>query len=66
MYVYEEFDKGCYTVGHYRPNGDWVSESDHSTKAGAAARVAYLNGERNELPRSIQEALNSGDGFYRP
>jgi hypothetical protein len=33
-----------YTVGHYDPDGKWISESDHALREGAAARVAYLNG----------------------
>ncbi len=76
-YVYIISERGCphdlYTVGFYDPDGTFHPESDHMTgktgkngKESAAARVAYLNGERHGLPSHIIEALNSGDGSYRP
>ena len=46
-WVYVQSERELWTTGHYRPNGDWCPESDHSTKAEAAARVHYLNGGRN-------------------
>lgn len=45
MYVYIQTEARLWTVGFYKPNGEWVSESDHATQDEAAARVAYLNGE---------------------
>lgn len=33
-----------YTVGFYKPDGEWEAESDHATTDQAAARVAWLNG----------------------
>ena len=33
-----------WTVGFFKPDGQWVSESDHSSTEDAAKRVAYLNG----------------------
>lgn len=36
--------------------------SDHSDREEAAKRVAWLNGYNP----SLEEALNSGDGSYRP
>ena len=62
MYVYQRFEPGCYTVGFYTPKGEWEPESDHSTREEAASRVHYLNGSSDFL----SEALNSGDGVYRP
>jgi len=53
MYVYILSEKGygedvgdwyLYTVGFYDPSGKWQSDSDHSAKEEAAARVHYLNG----------------------
>lgn len=45
MYVYRYFpEAGCYTVGFYDPNAQWVPESDHKTSWEAAMRVHYLNG----------------------
>jgi hypothetical protein len=37
-----------WTVGFYKPNGEWEPESDHSTEESAAKRVHYLNGGRDE------------------
>ena len=44
MYVYVRSEPGLYTVGHYDPNGKFISESDHKDKSQAAQRVAWLNG----------------------
>ncbi len=33
-----------YTVGFYKPNGQFEPESDHDNKGDAAERVAWLNG----------------------
>lgn len=54
-----------YTVGFYDPAGKWQPESDHGGRSGkddAAARVAWLNGYNP----SLDQALNEGDGAYRP
>jgi hypothetical protein len=47
MYVYRvstESGHYLFTVGFYDPAGKWIPESDHDTRAEAAARVHYLNG----------------------
>lgn len=44
MYVYREIELGLWTVGFFKPDGTWESESDHMTREDAAARVHYLNG----------------------
>ena len=44
MYVYIRSHPGLWTVGFYKPNGDWEAESDHNDSESAAARVHYLNG----------------------
>lgn len=64
-YVYQRSEPGLFTVGFYKPNGKWVAESDHDTRDEAAARVAYLNGQ-GATRAALDEALNSGDGIYRP
>lgn len=46
MWVYIQTEAQLWTVGFYTPEGKWMTDSDHSTKTGAAARVNYLNGER--------------------
>ena len=38
------YEHDLYTVGFYGPDGKFEPESDHSTRADAAARVHYLNG----------------------
>lgn len=65
MFVYIKSESNLWTVGHYAPDGKWVPESDHADKDEAAERVAWLNGSRPTLPKSVIEALNSGDGAYR-
>lgn len=62
MYVYVRSEPGLWTVGFYKPDGKWEPESDYSNSAAAAERVAWLNGHNP----SLDEALNSGDGAYRP
>lgn len=44
MHVYQSFEKGLWTVGHYDPSGKFHPYSDHSNEAEAAARVIELNG----------------------
>lgn len=45
MWVYIKTEKNCFTVGFYSPNGEWNSDSDHSTRKSASERVSYLNGK---------------------
>jgi len=66
MYVYIRSEPNLWTVGFYSPDGEWHPESDYSSKEEASERTAWLNGSRPTLPTSIIEALNSGDGAYRP
>ena len=47
MYVYIRSEKTLYTVGFYKPDGSWESESDHSNQEAAAERVHWLNGGRD-------------------
>src|SRR5829696_5500847 len=46
MYVYVRSEATLWTVGFYRPDGRWESESDHGSADEAARRVAWLNGGR--------------------
>lgn len=66
MYVYIKSEECLWTVGFYDPKGYWHPESDHADKEQAAERAAWLNGSRPTMPQSVIEALNSGDGVYRP
>jgi hypothetical protein len=44
MYVYIKSEPNLWTVGFYKPDGEWVAESDWSSSEEAAERVHYLNG----------------------
>ena len=63
MYVYIRSEPGLYTVGFYRPNGDWEPESDHESTYAAAERAAWLNGSRQTIkilrdPEEIKGVIN--------
>ncbi len=44
MYVYIKTEANLFTVGFYKPDGKFESESDHGSRDDAAKRVNYLNG----------------------
>ena len=46
MYVYIQTERNpsLWTVGFYKPDGNFEGDSDHSDREEAAARVHYLNG----------------------
>jgi hypothetical protein len=46
MWIYEQTEPGLWTVGFYCPDKLFHSDSDHTDKESAAARVHYLNGGR--------------------
>jgi hypothetical protein len=48
MWVYIQSEPGLYTVGFYSPDGEWHTDSDHGDREEAAARVAWLNGSRDD------------------
>lgn len=50
MYVYLKTEPQLWTVGHYAPDGEWIPESDHSTKEQAANKVILLNGGSVQQP----------------
>ncbi len=47
MYVYIRSEPSLWTVGFYKPNGEWEAESDWRTQEEAMARVRWLNGGRD-------------------
>jgi len=47
MYVYIQSEPGLWTVGFYDPSGQWIPESDHTSREEAAERVRYLNGGKH-------------------
>lgn len=63
MYVYIQSEPNLWTVGFYTPDGKWHPEKDFSNPDEAAKRVAYLNNDNHNF---LDQALNSGDGTYRP
>lgn len=44
MYVYIQTEPNLWTVGFYKPDGKWYSETDYTSPKAAADRVSYLNG----------------------
>lgn len=55
VYLDNTREAGCFTVGHYAPDGKFVPESDHGSPEAAAGRVHFLNGRRpgrHETPAS--------------
>ena len=47
QYVYIKSEQQLWTVGFYKPDGTWESESDHASPEAAAARVHWLNGSKD-------------------
>ena len=44
MYRYLPSSDGKFSVGFFKPDGDWAEESKFSDREAAAERVNYLNG----------------------
>lgn len=66
MFVYNAFEPGCYTVGHYDPSGKWHPESDHPTSQDAAERCNFLNGGKdNGTDQRRHDYLKSLDDYDR-
>lgn len=62
MYVYLRSELNLWTVGFYKPDGEWEPESDHSTEESAVKRIHYLNGgsgESNFVYRSTHDLIRS-------
>lgn len=57
MWVYKQTEFSphrLYTVGHYHPDGTWISESDQDTSEQASERVAWLNGSCNKHNKELE------------
>lgn len=61
-YVYIRSEPGLFTVGFYRPDGEFETDSDHTEQNAARERVHYLNGGAREV--IITSAKN--DEFILP
>lgn len=50
IYIHSEHssEHDLFTVGFYTPEGQFMPESDHSTREEASQRVHYLNGGREK------------------
>lgn len=68
MYVYIKSEANLWTVGFYKPDGEWYAESDHSKELDAVNRVILLNGgspiARNHDPikaysKEFYDAMNN-------
>lgn len=57
MWIYIETEHNLWTVGYYDPAGKFVTDSDHESRDGARARVAYLNG-RNHYVESSNDVID--------
>jgi hypothetical protein len=44
MWVYQSFELGLWTVGFYKPDGEFEPQSEHDSEHDASKRVHYLNG----------------------
>lgn len=53
MYVYEEFERGLWTVGFNDPAGRWHAVQDHDSESDAQRQVARLNGGATEAEATI-------------
>ena len=49
MYVYIKTEKYLWTVGFYRPDGRFETDSDWDDRDDARNRVHYLNGGKDNL-----------------
>lgn len=67
-WVYIRSEPGLWTVGFYDPDGKWHPDSDYNDTEQAAKRVHYLNGGDRPTgqPEWLSQALNEGDGTYKP
>ena len=55
-YVYrfdtDSDEDNSFTVGYYKPDGSWESESEFEIADDAAARCNYLNGGEGLMPKN--------------
>jgi len=59
MYFYKRTERQLFTVGYEDSQGHFHGDSDHGTRAEAAERVAYLNGQTaHRVDRCITQIDN--------
>ena len=59
-WVYWRSERGLWTVGYYKPDGDREPESDHESAGAAAARVHFLNGGSEGAINDLGAAVREG------
>jgi hypothetical protein len=70
VFVYLQSETTLWTVGFYKPDGEWEAASDHSVEEEAAERVAWLNGggsragEMEELRNRIKALEDAARATY--
>lgn len=58
---------GCFTVGHYEPDGTWIPHSDYATSDEADKKVAQLNGGTvSDPPETVNPVLAALARFLHP
>ena len=60
MFVYVKSEPTVWTVGHYRPDGEWEPESDQASADDAAKRVRWLNGGNDSKPGDLGDIVYAG------
>ena len=63
MYVYIQSEQTLWTVGFYKPTGEWIPESDHGSIGEAAKRVHYLNGGCDSGCR-LSQNVDTANGVF--
>jgi len=67
MWCYRRTEPLLFTVGFYDPQGKWHTDSDHNSKAEAASRVSFLNGNQGAdvaWPGNFRVYGGGGGGQY--
>ena len=57
MWVYQSFEPGLFTVGFYTPDGEWVSESDHSEVGSGFIHVNFTPAADKATPSLFGDAV---------
>lgn len=63
IWVYILSEPDLWTVGFYDPLGQWHTDGDFNDREQAAKRCHWLNGGDMDF---LNQALNEGDGTYKP
>lgn len=64
-YVYIRPDSDTCLVGFYKPDCDFIIESEHDSPEAAARRVNYLNGGAPDISHVVRQVLGDGTKVLR-